>query len=110
MAFIIMMLNAKRGQEGFDQFKKTDFETIIDEEGFRYKRFAVKRTTKNHQNDSEDIRNGGSIPYETNSYGFSPADYIDEVFKRLNPENEYIMQRPARSFDIFSKDKFIEPW
>ena len=110
MVFIIMMLNARRGREGFDKFLKSDFESYANDDGYRYIRFAVKRRTKSHKNDSENIEDGGSIPYEVNAYGISPADYIDELFKRLNPGNDFVMQRPSRSFDIYAKDKFEQPW
>ena len=66
-----MMCFAARGREG-------DFQTFVADDGFRYIRLVVKRKTKTNQSKSQNLNQGGSIPYELNAFGVSPGAFFDD--------------------------------
>ena len=100
--FIIMYYLARRGREGFDCMQKGDFETFTAEDGFKYLRLTKKRKTKNYQRCDQDVKKGGSIPYEPNAFGVSPAQFCQDFEQLLDPKNKYLLQRPHRSLDMFT--------
>ena len=50
--------------------------------------------SKNHQNDSQDLRKGGLIPFGKNKFGFDSGLFIEDYQKHLNPGNKNMFQRP----------------
>ena len=99
-----MMCFAARGREGFDKFEKGDFQTFVADDGFRYIRLVVKRKTKTNQSKSQNLNQGGSIPYELNAFGVSPGAFFDDFVKKLHPDSQYLLQRPKRSMEIYEKN------
>ena len=46
--------------------------------------------SKNHKMDSEDMKNGGTIPCEPNRVGFNPKLYFHNFMEKLDPSTPYL--------------------
>ena len=99
------MFLARRGIEGINSFKKTDFELQVDDDGNKSYKLVCGGLTKNHQDDSEDLSMGGVIPFDTNDHGFNPGQFFHDYLNKLHKDSPYLLQRPrtlSGKFDIKS--------
>ena len=79
---------------GFDSMTTRHFKKISDpDHGHAWVRSKTGKS-KNYQNDSEDLRKGGLIPYGKNKHGFDAGLFIEDYQKLLNPGNKNMFQRP----------------
>ena len=77
---------------GFDSMTTRHFKKISDpDHGHAWVRCKTGKS-KNYQNDSEDLRKGGLIPYGKNKYGFDAGLFIEDYQKFLNPGNKNMFQ------------------
>lgn len=61
--------------------------------------------TKNHRDDSEDLRDGGVILFQDNEFGLNPGLYMERFLAKLHPDCEFFLQRPQRkskNFDLLN--------
>ena len=80
-----------------DEYQKDDFGEVQDDDGRRFLKLIKGGETKNHKADDQAVmEKGGKIPFEENALGFSPAQFILEYKKKLNPETNFLCQRPRR--------------
>ena len=68
---------------------------MVDEEnGWHWEQIKLQ-LLKNHTKDSENLEQGGVIPFVTNEYGLNPGKFLDLALQHLNPKNNYFFQRPC---------------
>ena len=68
--WMISLLLGRRGREGLDQLKKSDFEKFHDEDtGVTVFMKVRGELTKNHRTTDQDLAKGGKIPYKVNEQG-----------------------------------------
>ena len=80
---------------GFDTLTKDHLTKLDDEElGSAYVR-AKLQASKNHPNDSQDLRKGGVIAFEENEHGLNSGLYIQLYKRHLNPARENMFQLPC---------------
>ena len=102
--FIIQLGLGRRAREGITDLKKSALKKFIDPEtNAQYYQKVQGEQSKNHQNDREDLRKGGIIPFEANPYGLNPGLYIQTYLSALNEKNVYLFQRPIRRSLKFDK-------
>ena len=65
--------------------------------------------TKNHKDDNEDLELCGVIPFLNDEFGFNPGRFFELYLNLLNPENDFLFQRPRNSpTDSFNIHDFTE--
>ena len=94
--FVILTHFARRGAEGINTLKTTDFGTFEDPKHGKYYKLIVGSSSKNHQSDSENRDGGGLVLFKTNKFGFSPGQYLMDYMSKLNPKCQYLFPRPRR--------------
>ena len=108
---LITQYLAKRGREEIDQYRKTDFELLEDDQGNRYYKKIVGRNTKNHQKDSENVEEtGGIIPFSPTPEGLSAGQYLHDFLEKLSPKSDFLCQRPCRKSKSFKIHKNPTCW
>lgn len=80
---------------GIDKLTKGHFEKKYDDENGWYFEQIKLQLLKNHRKDSENLEQGGVIPFVTNEHGLNPGLYLEMSLKHLNPINDYFFQRPC---------------
>ena len=92
--YILVLFDCRRGQEGMAAMNKDFFSKEWDEntQMFRYEK-AKGETSKNHQNDSEDLSNTGIILFNTDEFGYNPGELMEFYLSKLHPENPALFQR-----------------
>ena len=112
--FIITMCTGRRGRQGLYEMKKDMFKIVEDDE-YESGRKAFKQDygelTKNQQMTNEDIRKGGSIPFEEMAETkLNPGEYHEEYLKTLHPEVGKMFQKAKElspTFNLKSGEKVL---
>ena len=86
----------RRGREGINQLKKTDFDIFEHPTVGRYYQKIKGEATKNHKTDSEILENGGIVMFATNKYGLNCGQYIKDYIAKLDPTCDDLFPRPKR--------------
>ena len=95
--FVLSLFDIRRGREGLDELKVQHYIKQHNQElKMDYYMKAMGEQTKNHKTDSEDLSNAGIIPCVENSYGTNPGLVLDIYLSHLNPNCEFLFQRPQR--------------
>ena len=112
--FIITMCTGRRGRQGLYEMKKDMFKIVEDDEhesGRKAFKQEYGELTKNQQMTDEDIRKGGSIPFEEMAETkLNPGEYHEEYLKTLHPECEKMFQKSktvSSSFNLKSGEKVL---
>ena len=108
--FLFCHYLARRGREGLDMLKKCHFDLQNDGEGNYFFKKVIGEATKNHKSDSEDLENGGIIPFEPTPEGLSPGQFIQDWMSKLNPQCEFLFQRPRRLSSKFRLKDNPDVW
>ena len=98
--FVILMVGihqARRGREGFDSLKKTDFKVFEHPKIGKYVKQVVTRSSKNHKDDSQDSRLGGILVCSENCFGLNCGELFLNYIAKLDPEYEYLFAKPRRA-------------
>ena len=72
-----------------NHFKKVHYE----DEGWCYVRTRTQKS-KNHKDDSQDLRKGGLIPFEENEFGLSSGLFLEKYQSLLSPDHKNMFQLP----------------
>ena len=103
--FVLSLFDIRRGREGLDELKVHHYVKQHNQElKMDYYMKAMGEQTKNHKTDSEDLSNAGIIPCVENSYGTNPGLVLDIYLSHLNPNCEFLFQRPQRPSKGFHLD------
>ena len=55
---------------------------------------GLGQKSKNHKDDSQDLRKGGLIPFEENEFGLSSGLYLEMYQSLLSPDHKNMFQLP----------------
>ena len=109
--YVINTQLVRRGNEGIDKLKTDHFELLEDENtGQQYYKKVLGEVSKNHQSDSEDLRQGGVILFEENSYGFNPGLFFHLFLSKLDKKAPFLFMRPIRSKKSFNLRQNPDVW
>ena len=80
---------------------------ILEDEGTGQKYFkkVLGEESKNHKFNSEDMKNGGTINFETNSAGFNARLFFQLFMSKQHPSSKHLFnkaQRPKKTFKLHS--------
>ena len=94
---------ARRGCEGLAELTKEHVALLTDDDGRRYYKKVLGEESKNHKTDSENMENGGTIPYEINDFGFNPRRFFHLWMTKQSPTATSLfnhIKRPSRKFKL----------
>ena len=91
--FEIMLCFCRRGRQNLRQLKRSDFVVKTDSTGAKFVSKVVDELTKNHREDDE--AEEGGIMYATGG-PFCPVASFEKYLQHLNPQNEFLFQRPKK--------------
>ena len=91
--FEIMLNFCRRGRQNLRQLKKSHFAVLVDASGKKFVSKVVDELTKNHRENDEEEE--GGMMYETEG-PFCPVASFEKYLKHLNPQNEFLFQRPKK--------------
>ena len=110
MAIVILQVHlGRRGREGIDLLKKTDFEIFEHPTVGRYFQKIVGESSKNHKSDSEVLEAGGVIMFETNHFGLNCGQYLKDYIAKLDPTCEFMFPRPIRESKYMKGNLHVIP-
>lgn len=101
---IVMLMDCRRGREGLEDLKKSTYCKEYDptsDTSFFVKTCGEK--SKNHQTDSENLKQAGIIHFSQSAHGFNPGKTYEFYLNSLHEDNVYLFQRPRRpskEFDL----------
>jgi hypothetical protein len=94
--YVIIMFDVRRGREGLCEIRKDAYEKQSNSvTGFHFYQKVIGESSKNHQDDKENLEKSGIIPFYQDEQGFNPGRLLEVFFKRLHPENAFLFQRPV---------------
>ena len=97
VAIVILEFHlGRRGREGINSLKKSDFDIFEHPKVGRYYQKIKGEASKNHKMDSEVLENGGIIMFSMNKYGLNCGQYLKDYIAKLDPTSEYLFTRPRR--------------
>lgn len=94
--FYVHYFFCRRGKENSDSMKKNSFGISYDTKNRKYLHQIVDELTKNHRNDNEETTQGRM--YENENRANCPVTCFEKYVSKLNPNNEFLWQRPKLSF------------
>ena len=97
--FLIVLIGlseARRGREGFADLKKSDFKVFEDPDVGKYVKQVVSSSSKNHKEDSQDMRKGGILVCTKNEFGLDCGQFFLDYLSKLDPECEWLFAKPRR--------------
>ena len=92
--FEIMLCFCRRGHQNLRQLKKSHFVVLVDASGKKFGTKVVDELTKNHR--ENDKPEQGGMMYATKG-PFCPVASFGKYLKHLNPQNEFLFQRPKKN-------------
>ena len=92
--FEIMLCFCRRGRQSLRQLKKSHFAVLVDASGKKFVTKVVDELTKNHR-ENDEAEQGGMM-YATKG-PFCPVASFEKYLKHLNPQNEFLFQRPKKN-------------
>jgi hypothetical protein len=94
--YVIIMFDVRRGREGLCEIRKDAYEKQSNSvTGFHFYQKVLGESSKNHQDDKENLEKSGIIPFYQDEQGFNPGRLLEVFLKRLHPENAFLFQRPV---------------
>lgn len=102
--FEVMLFFCRRGRQNLRQLQKDDFHIGTDTAGVKYVYKAKDELTKNHRENDEAQETQAMFAI---GGPFCPVLAFEKYVSHLNPKNEYLFQRPSRSFNP-SNDKWYD--
>ena len=92
--FEIMLCFCRRGRQNLCQLKKSHFAVMVDASGKKFVTKVVDELTKNHR-ENDEAEQGGMM-YATEG-PFCPVASFEKYLQHLNPQNEFLFQRPKKN-------------
>ena len=99
--FEIMLCFCRRGRQNLRRLRKSDFVVIKDSTGAKFVSKVVDELTKNHREDDKRVLMGvpkaeeGGIMCAVGG-PFCPVASLEKYLHHLNPENQFLFQRPQK--------------
>ena len=91
--FEIMLCFCRCGHQNLHQLKMSDFVVKTDSTGAKFVSKVVDELIKNHR--EVDEAEEGGIMYDTGG-PFCPVASFERYLQHLNPQNEFLFQRPKK--------------
>ena len=109
--FIFVLHLGRRASEGVAFLTKAHVEKFTDEStGTEFFKKVLGESSKNHRNDSENLKDGGLILFEPNSFGLNPGQYFNLFLSKSNNDTEFLFSRPRFVCKKFSLKSNPDIW
>ena len=113
---IVSFQLCRRASEGVAFITKSHLAIqTFEKSGVRHFKKVLGESSKNHKIDSENLKNGGTIPFEPNRFRFNPRLFFHSFMEKNDPDAPYLFShivKPSKKFTLrtnpkvwFSKNK-----
>lgn len=109
--FIFVLQLGRRANEGIAFLTKDHVAKLTDEDtGMDFFKKVLGESSKNHRNDSENVKDGGYILCEKNAFNFNPGEFFNLFLSKGNNDTNYLFSQPIRVCKSFKLRSNPDVW